>query len=157
MLAENLASKCRMLYADILRRETENGEGVYRIQDAVMRVRLPGRDESLGLGVVQGLSEKPMMLLTNVATTESRASLWRVVEAYLSRWRVEDAIRFIKQSYRLGDIRLLDYRRLKNMMAIVLAALYFAAAWLGKSLRYDILVRNITRVSQRLFGVVEFH
>ena len=46
---------------------------------------------------------------------------------YLSRWRVEDAIRFIKQSYRLEDIRLLDYRRLKNMMAIVLATVFFAS------------------------------
>jgi len=51
----------------------------------------------------------------------------------MARWRVENAIRFIKQSYRLEDIRLLDYTRLKNMMAVVLAAAFFAAVWLGES------------------------
>ncbi|MDD3545620.1 MAG: hypothetical protein PHG96_09730 [Kiritimatiellae bacterium] len=72
-------------------------------------------------------------------------------------WRVEDAIRFIKQSYRLEDIRLLDYTRLKNMMAVVLAAAFFASCWLGESVRRGILVRNITRISKRLFGVPDFH
>ncbi len=157
VLAERLASKCRMLYTETIRRETENGEKSYAIQYGVIPVKLPGRDESLRLVVVRGLAEKPMLLLTNLALTESRTSLWQVVEGYLSRWRVEDAIRFIKQSYRLEDIRLLSYRRLKNMMAIVLATVFFAAAWLGESVRRGILVGNITRVSKRLFGVVEFH
>ena len=75
----------------------------------------------------------------------------------MTRWRVEDAIRFIKQSYRLEDIRLLDYTRLKNMMAVVLAAAFFASCWLGESVRRGILVRNITRISKRLFGVPDFH
>ena len=43
------------------------------------------------------------------------------------------------------------------MMAIVLAAAFFAAVWLGESVRRGILVRNITRVSKRLFGVPDFH
>lgn len=157
ILAEALASKCRMLYTEIIRRETDEGEKAYPIQYGVLPVKLPGRDEPLRLVVVRGLAEKPMLLLTNLALTESRESLWQVVEGYLSRWRVEDAIRFIKQSYRLEDIRLLDYRRLKNMMAIVLATVFFASVWLGESVRRGILVRNITRASQRLFGVVEFH
>jgi hypothetical protein len=84
-------------------------------------------------------------------------SLWQIVEGFMSRWRVEDAIRFIKQSYQIEDIRLLDYTRLKNMMAIVLAAAFFASTWLGESVRRGILVRNITRISKRLFGVPDFH
>ena len=43
------------------------------------------------------------------------------------------------------------------MMAVVLAAAFFAAVWLGESVRRGILVRNITRVSKRLFGVPDFH
>ena len=107
--------------------------------------------------VIKGLGNKPMMLLTDLTDGDSRKSLWQVVEGYLGRWRVEDTIRYIKQSYRLEDIRLLDYTRLRNMMAVVLAAVFFASVWLGKSLRKSILVSNITRVSKRLFGVVEFH
>lgn len=158
VLAETLAAKCRMRHAETVTRETDDGEKVYQVEYGVLDVRLPDRpEERLRMVVVKGLGEKPMMLLTNLATADSRESLWQVVEGYLSRWRVEDAIRYIKQSYRLEDIRLLEYGRLRNMLAVLLAAVYFASAWLGESVRRSILVRNITRVSKRMFGVVEFH
>ena len=48
------------------------------------------------------------------------------MQGYLTRWRVEDTIRFIKQSYRLEHMRLLDFRRLRNMAALVVAVAYFA-------------------------------
>jgi len=158
VLAEKLAGKCKMQYAETIRRETAEGEKLYQIEYGAMEVRHPDHpDVPLRMVVIKGFGEKPMMLLTTLASAASRQSLWQVVEGYLSRWRVEDAIRYIKQSYHLEDIRLLDYTRLKNMMAILLAAVYFASVWLGESLRRQILVRNITHVSKRLFGVVEFH
>ncbi len=158
ILAEKLAAKCKMEYAETIRRETAEGEKLYQIQYGVMKVRLPAHPESiLHMVVIKGFGQKPTMLLTTKAQVVSRQSLWQVVEGYLTRWRVEDAIRYIKQSYNLEDIRLLDYTRLKNMMAILLAGVFFASVWLGESLRRRVLVRNITHVSKRLFGVVEFH
>ena len=65
--------------------------------------------------VVDGLDQNPLMLLTNRRLTRSRKSQWRIVKSYLSRWRVEETIRFIKQSYRLEDIRLLRYERLRQL------------------------------------------
>jgi hypothetical protein len=156
-IAEALAAKCRMIHAATIWRETEDGEKCYEIQFGAMNVRLPHRSEPLRLIVVRGFGEKPVLLLTSVPGTDSRQSLWQIVEGFMSRWRVEDAIRFIKQSYQIEDIRLLDYTRLKNMMAIVLAAAFFASTWLGESVRRGILVRNITRISKRLFGVPDFH
>ncbi len=156
--ADKLAGKCKMHYAETIRRETSEGEKVYMIEYGAMDVRHPDHpDVPLRMVVIKGFGQKPTMLLTTLTGTISRQGLWQVVEGYLSRWRVEDAIRYIKQSYNLEDIRLLDYTRLKNMMAIVLAAVFFASVWLGQSLRRQILVRNITHVSKRLFGVVEFH
>ncbi len=158
VLAEKLARKCRMSYTETIRRETPEGEKTYQIQYGAMNVFLPDHpDKPLRMIVVKGFGEKPMMLLTDLVDGNSRKCLWQIVEGYLSRWRVEDAIRYIKQSYRLEDIRLLDYTRLRNMMAVVLATVFFASVWIGKSLRNSILVSNITRVSKRLFGVVEFH
>ena len=157
VIAEKLVVKCRMRYADTIWRETEEGENSYEIQYGAWDVYLPGRGELLRLVVVRGYSENRLLLLTNIAGTDSRQSLWQIVEGYMTRWRVEDAIRLIKQSYRLEDIRLLNYTRLKNMMAVVLATVFFASCWLGESVRRGILVRNITRVSKRLFGVPEFH
>lgn len=157
LAAEDLAARCPMRYKEVIHRETEESQKVYELEYGAMEVTLPKRAEALRLVVVRGFGEKPLMLLTNTAQTDSRKSLWQVVEGYMTRWRVEDAIRFIKQSYRLEDIRLMEYTRLKNMMAVVLAAVYFVAAWLGEGVRQAILVRNITRVSKRLFGVPDFH
>ena len=67
-----------------------------------------------------------MMLLTDLRVTKSRKSIWWVVKSYLTRWRIEETIRFLKQSYQVEDIRLLTYHRLKNMMAILTAVAYFA-------------------------------
>ena len=54
--------------------------------------------------MVDGLGQNPLMLLTNRRVTRSRKSQWRIVKSYSSRWRVEETIRFIKQSYRLEEI-----------------------------------------------------
>ncbi len=59
--------------------------------------------------------------------------------------RREDAIRFVKQSYNLEDVRVLTYRRLKNMVALLLAVIYFNCVWLAERLRCEILTTNITR------------
>lgn len=131
----DLASGCTMRYAERLVRETEEGEKVYMLEFGFRRVRLPGRDEDLTLVVVRGFGEEPMMLLTNLPVKPSRASLWFVVRGYLGRWMVEETIRFIKQSYNLEDIRVLDYDRLKNLVALVVASAYFAAVWLGDGIR----------------------
>ena len=73
----------------------------------------------------------PIMLLTTEPMRRNRKVLWWAIEAYLTRWKVEDTIRFIKQSYDFEDIRVLTYDRLKNMATLVLAASYFAAVRLG--------------------------
>jgi len=68
-----------------------------------------------------------------------------VVGGYLARWRIEETIRFIKQSYRLEDIRVMTYRRLKNLVALVLAACYFSAVYLCEGLKLRILARRVLK------------
>ena len=72
------------------------------------------------------------------------------MEAYISRWLVEEAIRFMKQSYHLEDIRLLDWQRLKNMMGILLVALYFLSVRLGQGMRLEILAGHIIAASKKI-------
>ena len=94
--------------------------------------------------VVDGLGPNPLILLTSRKVTRSRKSQWRVVESYLGRWRVDETIRFIKQSYQLEDIRLLKYERLRNLVMLVLATAYFASGYLGKRAKLVILVQHIS-------------
>ena len=97
-----------------------------------------------------------MMLLTNLPIRKNRKVLWWVVSAYLSRWRIEEAIRFIKQSYDLEDIRVMTYERLRNMVTLVTAAAFFTAVVLGTRVKLDILATHLITAAKRIFGVPDF-
>jgi hypothetical protein len=125
---------------------------VYALDLGVRSVRLLGHSQKLSL-VVAGLAQQPLLLLTTLAVTGSRNSLWRVVESYLARWRVEETIRFIKQSYRLEGIRLLTYQRLRTMAVLVMAVAYFVCVYLGRSINLEILVQHIQRAAKRIYGI----
>jgi hypothetical protein len=141
--ALDIARGVRMQYAETVVREAQGGEKKLHLEYGFRRVRLPGRrGVELTLVVVRGFGEKPLLLLTNVTVKKSRSSVWAIVSGYLTRWLVEETIRFIKQSYRLEDLRVLDYDRLRNLAALVLAAAYFAAVWLGESLKLAVLPRG---------------
>jgi hypothetical protein len=155
--AMKLAAGCRMLYAETIIKEEKGQEKKCQLEYGFRRVKLPGRDEDLYLVVVRGFGEDPMLLLTNVPVAKNRKKLWFIVNAYLTRWLVEETIRFIKQSYHLEDIRVLDYERLRNLTALVLAAAYFSAVWLGESLKLAVLATRVTKIAQRFFGVPDFH
>lgn len=152
-----VAEGCAMKYAETIVKETRRGgEKTYHLEFGVRKVKLLDRDDQMTLVVVRGFGQKPLMLLTNVVVKNSRKSVWRIVEAYLSRWLVEEAIRFMKQSYNLEDIRLLDWQRLKNMMGILLLTLYFLSVHLGEGIRLQILAGHIITASKRFYGVTEF-
>ena len=151
-----VAAGCTMKYAETIIKETCEGEKVYRLEFGAREVRLPECNQPLTLVVVKGFGAEPLMLLTNVEVSKSRKAVWKIVEAYLSRWLVEEAIRFMKQTYNLEDIRLLDWQRLKNMMGVVLLALYFISVHIGLELRLAILAGHIIHASKRFYGVTEF-
>ena len=156
--ARDLAADCTMRYEDSVLFKSHNKVHNVRVKYGSMPVRLPDwPDTDLHLVVVKWPGgEKPMMLLTTLNAVRTRKALWEVVQGYLTRWRVEDTIRFIKQSYRLEHMRLLDYQRLKNMAALVVAVAYFAAAWLGKKVKLDALAKHVAKVSRKMFEVPEF-
>jgi len=152
-----LAAACRLSHATHIVRE-ENGQEVRRRLDYGFRpVRLPEHpDKPLWLVVVRGLGQAPLMLLTDLPMRRNRKVLWWVVSAYLTRWRIEEAIRFVKQSYDLEDIRVLTYQRLRNMAVLVNAVAFFTAVVLGTRIKLDILATHLLTAAKRLFGIPNF-
>ncbi len=135
----------------------EGEEKTFIIDFGFLPVRLPEcPDRPMWLVVVKGLGKKPLMLLTTEAMRRNRKVIGWAVEAYLTRWRVEDTIRFIKQSYDFEDIRVLTYSRLKNMATLVLAASYFAAVWLETTTKLNILAMHALNAAKRIFGIPDF-
>ena len=146
-----------MMYATHVVREEKGREVCRRLDYGFCRVRLPDHpDVPLWLVVVRGLGARPMMLLTNLPMRRNHKVLWWAVSAYLSRWRIEEAIRFIKQSYKLEDIRVLSYERLRNMAVLVNAAAFFTAVVLGTRIKLDILASHLLTAPKRLFGIPDF-
>jgi hypothetical protein len=156
VLAVTLAERCPLLYSERVVKEGKGEEKAYSISYGFRKVKLPGRKERLYMVVVKGFGSEPMMLLTTEEVRKKRQRLWWFVEAYITRWRIEETIRFVKQSYRLEDIRVLTYDRLRNMMGLVLAASYFAAVYLGVRAKMEILVTHVLKASKRIFGIPDF-
>lgn len=152
-----LGTRCRLRYQARIVKIQDGQEKIYDLQYGVERIRLVGRDEPLHLVVVAGFGEEPMLLLTNaLAGARDSQSLWWIVQIYLTRWKIEETFRFIKQSYNLEDIRVMKYRRLKNLVVLVTAAAYFAATFLGQKMKLRILCEKLLIISQRFFGIPPF-
>jgi len=156
VLARELSNSCSLPYQDVLIREENQGEKRYDVAYGFSPVQLPDMPVPLYLVVIAGFGPDPMMLLTNIPMRKNRDVLSWVVESYHTRWRIEETIRFIKQSYALEDVRVLTYRRLQNMMALVLAVSYFTMAYLGRRIKLKAISGLLLRVSKRIFGVPDF-
>ena len=154
--ARQLAASCPLPYAERVLKEQQGKEKQYYIEFGFRKVQLPHRCEPLYLVVVKGFGEEPLMLLTTVPMRKKRSLLWWAVEAYLTRWRIEETIRYIKQCYNLEDIRVMTYERLRNMAALVLATAYFTAVHLGLRSKLEILAGHALRAAKRIFGIPNF-
>jgi hypothetical protein len=154
--AVDLGRSCPVLFNETVVKEEAGQERLVHLSCGMRKVRLPDRQEELSLVVVKGFGEEPLMILTNLPVRRSRKSIWHVITSYITRWRIEDVIRFVKQSYRLEDIRCLTYRRLQALMVLVMAAAYFAAVYLGLRMKLRLLAGHVLRASKRVFGIPDF-
>ena len=97
------------------------------------------------------------MLLTSLTGgVRDSESLWWIVQIYLTRWKIEETFRFLKQSYNLEDLRVLSYQRLQNLVALVAATAYFATTFLGQKLKLRLLTEKLLIISLRFFGIPPF-
>ena len=94
-------------------------EKSYDLRYGAEPIRLTKRAEKLWLVVIAGFGEQPIMLLTHLKlrARDSESLCW-AAQIYWTRWKIEETFRFLKQSYNLEDIRVLKYRRLKNLELI---------------------------------------
>ena len=158
VMCGELAWQCRMLYREVIPFDHHGKERLLTIEFGVVPVRLPDiPDRLLHMVVVKGFGQKPMMLLTTLAQNTSRDALWLVVEGYITRWRIEDTIRHVKQSYGLEDIRLFKYDKIKAMASVLLATIYFSMTWIGNTQKHEVIAQSIARMSFRIHGVPDFH
>jgi len=108
------------------------------------------------LVVVVGWGQEPRLRLTSLWGARDSQTLWWMVRIYLTRWKIEETFRFVKQSYPAEDIRVLRYPRLKKRVVLVTAVAFFAAPFLGQKLKLKILCEKLLLISRRFFGIPPF-
>ena len=125
---------------------------------AAVTVALPEEPSNrYTLVIIKGFGKQPMLLLTNKQlNTRNSKDLWRIVEIYLTWWNCDECYRYIKQSYKLEDFRVMSYNSIRNIVAFVHAITYFTSIYLGFSLKLDVMVQKIFILSKSLFGVPTF-
>ncbi len=134
VLALTLAKSCETVCDAVVKRIRDGITKTKHISIGAFPIRLPlmKKKERLRMVVIKGFSEEPMMLLTTEIGPKTRKHLERILSIYLTRWRIEDSVRYLKDSYELEDIRLLGYQRLKSMIAILGALFAFLSHHLPK-------------------------
>lgn len=156
MTVHHLGSCCRLRHQARVIRIEEGQEKILHLRYGAEPITLPGREEKMLRVVVSGWGQEPMLLLTNLCGARDSQTLWWIVRIYLTRWKIEETFRFLKQSYQVEDIRVLRYQRLKNRVVLVTAAAYFAATFLGQKLKLKILCERLLIISRRFFGIPPF-
>jgi len=151
-----LAFGCRSTFQKSFVKISHGKEVQYNIRYGSVPVQLPEMEAPLNMVVTQGISNKPMMLLTTLKVGSREKDLWFIIQAYMKRWSIEETIRFIKQTYDLENIRVLKYARLQNMMALLLAVFYFVAVVLDQTQKLTILAGHILKSAKRVFGIPDF-
>ena len=92
--------------------------------------------------------------LTNVEIEPKLKDVLWVVKAYIARWRVEETIRFIKQSYTMEDIGLRSYTGPRNMMTPVMACESSVSLTLGPRTTLQIMTIRLLDASQRIRNII---
>ncbi|MGB2968139.1 MAG: hypothetical protein WBD14_12100 [Phycisphaerae bacterium] len=123
-----------------------------------MEVRLPEcRYTPLHLVVIRGFGPEPILLLTNLTPGSGRNYATFVADVYLTRWKCEEAYRFVKQAYRLEDVRVRSYVALRNVFALVLAVLYFVSVVIGAKAKLNLIFKQVCEKAKRFYEIATFY
>lgn len=154
---EHAARWCRTTEKREVEVEREGQRVKLTLRLGSLPVRLPSRPKApLWLVVIRGFGEEPILLLTNVAPEPGRAHATWVADLYLTRWKCEEAYRFVKQSYQLEDVRVRSYTALRNVYTLVTAVFYFVSAVLGRRTKLNVLFQRVCDKAQRFYEIATF-
>ena len=113
----------------------------------------PAKD--LVLVAVCGFGKEPMLLITNLASTEKKKLCMIAAKVYLMRWRIEEYFKFKKQQFELEDLRVISLRSIRNLnLFATLAAGYIAVVNAEKE--DTIFMSELKECSKRIYDMPKF-
>jgi hypothetical protein len=149
---------CRTDTERVVEVEREGRRTRLTLRLGTMRVRLPERVYTpLELVVIRGFGAEPILLLTNVPPGSGPGYAAFVADVYLTRWKCEETYRFVKQAYRLEDVRVRSYVALRNMYALVTAVLYFVSVVIGAKAKLNLIFKRVCEKAKRFYEIAAFY
>jgi len=149
---------CRTTAERIVEVEREGYRHKKHLRIGTLPIRLPERPKKpLWLVVIRGLAAHPILLLTNVPPPSDRDHGAWIGDVYLTRWKCEEAYRFLKQGYNLEDVRVRSYTALRNTYALVHAILYFVSVVIGAKAKMNLIFKKVCEKAKRFYEVATFY
>jgi len=106
---------------------------------------------AIASGDVAGFVGRP------AAPAKDREHATWIGDVYLTRWKCEEAYRFTKQAYQLEDVRVRSYVALRNMYALVMAALYFVSVVIGAKAKLCLIFKRVCEKAKRFYEIATFY
>lgn len=154
---DEAARWCKTLFEKVIEVEREGHVEKKHLKMGSMPVRVPERpDAPLWLVVIRGLAPHPILLLTNVVPAAGRHHAEWIAEVYLTRWKCEEAYRFLKQSYHLEDVRVRSYTALRNTYVLVHAVFYFVSVVIGTKAKLNLIFKKVCEKAKRFYEIAAF-
>ena len=148
---------CRTPFEKVVEIEREGHVEKKHLKLGSMPVRLPERPAvPLWLVVIRGLAAHPILLLTNVPPKPGQNHAEWIGEIYLTRWKCEEAYRFIKQSYHLEDVRVRSYIALRNTYVLIHAVFYFVSVVIATKSKLNLIFKKVCEKAKRFYEIATF-
>jgi len=122
-----------------------------KIEIALLHGKINHIEEELSIVVIKSsLFPEPMYLLTNVPVENIKAA-YKIYVKYLKRWGIALLFRVMKEKFNLEDIRVLTYRRLRNVFSLLMAGIYLISKIVYQVGNHtEFLFRNLLQKAKRL-------
>lgn len=157
--AQRLCDHVKTKYNMTVTRLENGAETQVPIKISTITVALPKQpDRWFNAVIVEGFGNIPMVLITNQQVDiQNPASIRRILNQYLTRWKCDECFRYIKQSYNLEDVRVRSYTAIKNMIVLVFAVAYFTSIYLGHALKLQLYVEKVFILAKHFFAIPKFY
>ena len=110
--------------------------------------------KEINLVIVQGFGKEPMLLLSNLNSTDDRLAEV-ITKVYLMRWRIEEYYKFKKQQFKFEDFRVRTLKSIRNLN-MILVALIGMLGILSEKQNTSKLAMEIIDSSKRIYGKKKF-
>jgi len=152
ILLSKLARQFKGKYT--LKFEAKNGKKA-NCKISIVPVSLPAYpDITLNLVICNGLGKEPLLLLTNLESSDNRLCV-TITKVYLMRWRIEEYYKFKKQNFGFEKFLVRSLQSIRNLDLLLSIAIGYIGI-LSEKVNESIEVLEIIQASKRLYGLAKF-